>query len=441
MKRRLTAILAHRMANGALTLVLLALVLAAPASAAPLAEIDTGTNSRFALSGERVLMWQDEGARLSVREPDGASRVVYRARSFKGQQSLIDQVAATDGQLAILTQGWDAVGEGGRDWSSLRTGPFAGPYDLVAGREGGMTGAGPIGVALAPAGMLVASQDGFNRRTLELRPAGGGAPVRLGEGSDQLTVNGRYAAVRTSERVAAYDLETRTQLADVAADTNPGLGAPPVGVSASGTLVYTDAEDRLWSYVPATRVRTKLEDRVTAVVGVAGERAYVVIRQKTSPFHHLDRLWSVELGSGEAHALTVGLDGTQFHTDGARLLYSRFGTCSFYGDLPADAPDRAPVSARCPRQTLSFAVTERHRQRRVRMWVTCPGGSAERCTGRARLTLKRRTLGTWRFSVAGGTSSTHVMKVRVARGKRHVARLRITGTPTRRITRRIVFLR
>ena len=75
------------------------------------------------------------------------------------------------------------------------------------------------------------------------------------------------------------------------------------------------------------------------------------------------------------------------------------------------------------------------------MWVTCPGGSAERCTGRARLTLKRRTLGTWRFSVAGGTSSTHVMKVRVARGKRHFARLRITGTPTHRITRRIVFLR
>jgi hypothetical protein len=33
------------------------------------------------------------------------------------------------------------------------------------------------------------------------------------------------------------------------------------------------------------------------------------------------------------------------------------------------------------------------------------------------------------------------MKVRLGRGKRQVARLRITGSPTRPITRRIVFLR
>src|SRR5215204_1064380 len=203
MKRFPTAILAPRMANGALTLVALALLLAAPAGAAPLREIGTGTNSRFALSGERVLMWQDEGPRLSVREPDGATRVLYRARSFKGQQSLIDQVAVTDAQLAVLTQGWDAVGEGGRDWSSLRAGPFSGPYGVVAGKEGGMRAAGPVGVALAPAGMLVASQDGSSRRTLELRPAGGDAPVRLGEGSDQLAVNGRWAAARTNTRAAA----------------------------------------------------------------------------------------------------------------------------------------------------------------------------------------------------------------------------------------------
>ena len=101
---------------------LASLILAAPAGAAPLGEIDAGNNNHFVLAGERVLMWQEEGARLSVREPDGTRRVVYRARGFKGQDSLIDRVAATDAQLAILTQGYDAVGEGGREWSSLRAG-------------------------------------------------------------------------------------------------------------------------------------------------------------------------------------------------------------------------------------------------------------------------------------------------------------------------------
>ena len=434
---------------------LVSLLLAAPAGAAPLGEIDAGDNSRFVLVGERILMWQEEGDLLSVREPDGTRRVLYRARGFKAQDSLIDQVAATDAQLAILTQGYDAVGEGGRAWSSLRSGPFAGPYGVVAGREGGSAVAGPIAVALAPAGMLVAHNDGSNRRTLELRPADGGAAVRLGAGAEQLAVNGRWAATRDSARAAAYDLEARARVANVAADADPGLSPPPVGVSASGTLVYTDAADRLWAYVPATRQTTRLMDHVHAVVDVVGERAYVVARARTSPFHHLDRLVAYDLVSSEARTLTVGLENTQFHTDGFRLLYSRPGPCVFYGDLPAEAPDMAPVTARCPRQGLSVAVTEQHRRPRVRIWVTCPGASADRCTGSARLTARARrgggrvALGTWRFSVAGGSSATRVLKVRLRRAAatkrrgrtRHVARLRITGSPTPPITRRIVFLR
>jgi hypothetical protein len=434
---------------------LASLLLAAPAGAAALGEIDAGNSSRFALVGERILMWQEEGERLSVREPDGTRRVLYRARGFKGQKSLIDQVAATDAQLAILTQGYDAVGEGGREWSRLRSGPFAGPYGVVAGREGGSTVAGPIAVALAPAGMLVAHNDGSNRGTLELRPADGGAAVRLGAGAAQLAVNGRWAATRDSKRAVAYDLEARRRVASVAADADPGLSPPPVGVSASGTLVYTDAAGRLWAYVPGTRQTTKVMDHVHGVVGVVGERAYVVARARTSPFHHLDRLVAYDLVTREAQTLTAALENTEFHTDGARLLYSRPGPCVFYGDLPAAPPDTAPVTARCPRQHLSLAVTEQHRRPRVRMWVTCPGASADRCTGSARLTARARhgggrvALGSWRFSVAGGSSATRVLKVRLRRAAatkrrgrtRHVARLRITGSPTPRITRRIVFLR
>jgi hypothetical protein len=437
MKRLLTGILAHGLRIGVLTL-----VLAATAQAAPLAEIDTGGNTRFELAGERVLMWADEEGTLSVREADGSRRVLYRARRFKDQQSMIAGVSATDSQLAIRTEGWDAVGEGGREWMSLRTGPFAGPYELAGGREGGGLDFGPEAVAFAPAGLVVSNLDGNNRRTLELRPADGSAAVRLGAGAEQLAVNGRWAATRDNSGAAVFDLDARRRVGRVAADSHPALGAPRVGVSASGTLVYTDARDRLWSYAPATRQKRKLLDRVPEVVRVVGERAYVVQRIATSPYQHLDRLVALDLAGGPAQPLTAALESTTFHTDGTRLLYARVGTCVFYGDLPATAPEHTPSSARCPRQTLSFAVNERHKRPRVRMWVTCPGASAERCTGTARLRLKGRTLGRWRFDIAGGTGETHVMKVKLRRGKRRqVARLRLTGSPTRPFTRRIVFLR
>ena len=219
---------------------LVAILLAAPAGAAPLGEIDVGDNNRFVLVGERILMWQEEGDLLSVSERDDAQRVLYRARGFKGQDSLIEQVAASDTRLAILTQGYDAVGEGGREWSSLRSGPFAGPYGVVAGREGGRTVAGPTAVALTPAGMLVAHNDGSNRRTLELRPADGGAAVRLGAGAEQLAVNGRWAATRNSARAAAYDLEARARVEEVAAaripdSARPRWASPPAAPSSTPT--------------------------------------------------------------------------------------------------------------------------------------------------------------------------------------------------------------
>jgi hypothetical protein len=443
MQRPAIPILAHaRCEFGVLTLVVCGALLAtAPAHGAPLAEIDTGLNTRFELAGERVLMWAAEEGTLTVREPDGALRVIYRARKFRDQQSLIDRVSVLGGQLAVLTEGWDAVGEGGKDWSSLRTGPFDGPYGVVEGREGANTVAGPIAAALAPAGLLLALNDRSNHRALELRPADGSAPVRLGEGAEQVVVNARYAATRTNERAAAYDLDTRTRIARVAADSDPGASAPPVGISASGTLVYTDRAQRLWSYVPATRAKKKLLDHVPKVVRVVGERAYVVQRRPTSPFEQLDRLVALDLAGGPPQPLTAALTDTEFFTDGARLLYAEPGPCVYYGDLPAAAPERAPVG-RCTRQNLRFDVTERHRRPRVRMWVTCPGGSADRCTGTAKLTAEGRRLGRWRFSVAGGTGATHVLKVKLRRAKRRqVARLRITGSPTRPITRRIVFLR
>ena len=423
-----------------------ALLLAAPAAAAPLAPIDVGESSRFQLAGERVLMWVGLKGTLSVREPDGTRRVLYRAREFKEQQSLIADVAATASQLAILTEGWDAVGEGGDEWSSLRVGPFDGPHVLVGGREGGGLSEGPIALAYADAGLVVASQDANNRLSLELRPAGGGPAVRLGAGARGLAVNGRYAATRTFGRAAVFDLETRTRVAQVRADSDPASQPAPVGVTASGALLHTDTAGRLLS---AGTVRMR---RVEDIVAVVGERAYVVQRVATTPYHSLDRLWSLDLTTGEARPLTAALQNVQFHTDGARLLYATPG-CVAYGDLPVEAPQTTPA---CPRERLSFDVNEQQRRPRVRMWVSCPGASGDvPCTGTARLTAKARRgggrvkLGRWRFSAAGGSRATHVLKVRLRRAAptrrrgrtRHVARLRVTGSGPTRITRRIVFLR
>jgi hypothetical protein len=222
----------------------------------------------------------------------------------------------------------------------------------------------------------------------------------------------------------------------IRSDWTSAYSPSPVGVSASGTVVYTDDRGRLLAN------RRKLLDHVPEMVTVAGETAYAVQQLPTSPFRYLERLVAVDLVSGAVTPLTVALESTQFHTDGTRLLYSRFGGCVLYGDLPAAAPETTPAGARCGRQTLSFDVAEVHKRPRVRMWVTCPGGSAERCTGTARLTARGRTLGRWRFSVPGGTGATHAIKVKLRRGKRRqVARLRVTGTPTRPFARRIVFLR
>jgi hypothetical protein len=259
--------------------------------------------------------------------------------------------------------------------------------------------------------------------------------VRLGAGSEQIAVNGRWAAVRDNTGATAFDLEARRRVARIKAATHPAHGATPVGISASGTLVYTDAKDRLWAG------RRKLLEHVPQVVNVVGERAFVVQTLRGTPFTPLARMVGVDLGTGAVQPVTVALQGGWFTSDGARLLYSR-GGCTFYGDVPATAPERTPVSDRCPREPLNFTAYERHRRPQVRMWASCPGGSAERCTGTARLRLKGRTLGRWRFSVAGGTRKTHVMKVRLPRSKRSlIARLRLTGSPTRPKSQRIVFLR
>ena len=172
------------------------------------------------------------------------------------------------------------------------------------------------------------------------------------------------------------------------------------------------------------------------IVAVVGERAYVVQRIATTPFNSLDRLWSLDLASGEAKPLTAALETAQFQTDGTRLLYTAAG-CVAYGDLPAEAPQTTPA---CPRERLSFDVNEEQRRPRVRMWVSCPGASGDApCTGTARLTAKGRRLGTLALPRAGGGSrATRVLRVR--RPPRR-ARLRITATDGTRITRRIVFLR
>jgi hypothetical protein len=123
------------------------------------------------------------------------------------------------------------------------------------------------------------------------------------------------------------------------------------------------------------------------------------------------------------------------------VIYHR-GQCTLYGDLPA--ADTAPVAPGCPRQPFRFAVDERQRRPTVRMRVTCPGGSADRCTGTAQLTAKgpsgrgRIVLGTWRFDAAGGeiVDGTLAVPGRTTT----VARLRIMGVPYGTFDRRIVLV-
>jgi hypothetical protein len=177
-------------------------------------------------------------------------------------------------------------------------------------------------------------------------------------------------------------------------------------------------------------------------VRVAGATVYAVTRTNADQFEALDRLWAVDVAGGSPRPVTESVFVGEFATDGARVIYRR-AQCTLYGDLPA--PDAAPGATGCPRQPFSVFANERQRGRKVRVRVTCPGASADRCTGTARLTARRKrgrgrvTLGTWRFSVAGGETVAGAITVR--RRSKSVARLRVTGTPYGTGDRRILLVR
>ena len=256
--------------------------------------------------------------------------------------------------------------------------------------------------------------------------------MRLGAGGRGLAVNGRFAAMRTFDRAAVFDLEARTRVTSVKIASDPASSPGPVGVTASGVLLHVDPAGRLRA---AGTVRMRgIED----IVAVVGERA---LRRAA------DRDHAVQLARPPVVARPRERRGEAAHRRArhrpvpdrrhAAALHPP-PAASRYGDLPAEAPQTTPA---CPRERLSFDVNEAQRRPRVRMWVSCPGASGDApCTGTARLTAKgrRRALGTWRFRASGGSRATRVLRVR--RPPRR-ARLRITATDGTRITRRIVFLR
>ena len=307
-----------------------------------------------------------------------------------------------------------------------------------AGREGGRPVAGPTGDRVrADAGCSSSEPGRNNRPSLELRPADGGAAVRLGGAGSSWRSTGATRRCGPPTRAAAFDLEARTRVGERAAAADPGLAR---GRSASPRAARWSTPTPRAGCEPRARARHATArwtactpwwaSWASARTSSTGPR-----RARSTP----SIACGVDLASGEAKPLTAALRDrpVPHRRRAASVLAPR--PCVIYGDLPAETPHTTPPPA--ARASASASTSTRQQRRpRVRMWVSCPGASADRCAGTARLTARAAAGGSWRFRARGG-SRRHARGCALRRRAPARAPADHRTTDGTRITRRIVFLR
>jgi hypothetical protein len=140
-----------------------------------------------------------------------------------------------------------------------------------------------------------------------------------------------------------------------------------------------------------------------------------------------ERIRAADLATGALRDVTPAFvigatEGLETVWDGAHFAYDD-GQCLLVGDLPAAPAASIPTSPGCPRPPLGTTARVAAGRRAVAAVARCPGGTADRCTGTARLQgrigRRVRTLATRSFELSGGQSAT------------------LTLTPARALLRRV----
>jgi hypothetical protein len=391
---------------------LLAGTAASAAAAAPRPYPAAKRVSALALAGPR-LVWSDGNAR--VREQDlagGAARTLYRAPRAAGADLLtVSDLAANAGRVAFVTTGIEEFSEGGDSaiaYSTLRAGPPAGPFPIVVGRERFQPDATVVEEVAAYDGGLVyvARRLHDETRTVTVRPDAGAprvltrnpAPLRVEAAGGVAAVAGLVPGMRPRTHIAVFDIATGSPLfeADVA-------GAVAIAVARDGTLAVLNDGVLSWAS-PAAPVLHEIASSVQSLGGIAGGTVVFSAAEREG----FDVVRAAALARGDVHDVSPALLEPTVEWDGTTLAYHD-GSCAIAGDLPAAPPATLPTAPGCPRPPLETAAAVPTRRGTLRVRAMCPGGSADRCAGRARLTgrigHRHRVLASAAFDLAGGEST------------------------------------
>jgi hypothetical protein len=394
--------------------VVVALLAVAPAAAAdPIPYPAAHFPHELALAGSRLL-WTDADGRLRAQDPGGPPRVLFAPRQDGGGMfPEVKQIAADAARIAFVAgTGFDDEGE---MWESLRAGPRDGPFALVTGSETASLEPPPIGpIAVYDGGLLeMGVVDGASQVTV--RP-NGGAPRALFRSTTAANVvaAGGVAAVVSQSDFARQKPPPPAQLDVLDIATGARLyglalrGAPEAAVAPDGTVLVLQGDALAWAS-PAAPALHPIARSVDVLGGLGNGTAVFAVRMADG----FDVIRGADLTTGAVRDISpmlTRIDRTRpdLAWDGAHLAYDN-GSCVLAGDLPAAAPATMPVAAGCPRPPLTTEVKTLQRRHAVRIGARCPGGTADRCTGTARITARiagrTRLLAKARIALTGGRAT------------------------------------
>jgi hypothetical protein len=241
----------------------------------------------------------------------------------------------------------------------------------------------------------------------------GQPPRALVRGPDGLhaTAAGHFAAVaaargtRASEptSVTVYDLDSGESLFSLTLPREPGIA-----VAADGTLFVALDGVLQWAS-PAAPDLHEIARSVRQIGPVFGGTALFTATTGGG----FERIRAVDRATDAVRDVTPAFvigPGQDILTvwDGAHFAYDD-GECLLVGDLPAAPAASIPTSPDCPRPPLGTSARVAAGHRAVSAVARCPGGTADRCSGTARLQARigrrLRTLATRSFALAGGQSA------------------------------------
>ena len=396
-------------------------VLSAPAASAdPVPYPATRYPQELTFAGSRLL-WTDLDGRLRAQDPGGPPRVLFTPRrSGGGMFPEVEQIAADASRIAFVAG--TQLDEDGEMWESLRAGPLDGPFGLLVGSETASLEPPLYDSAAVYDGgvMWMSLVDGASQVTLHPDAGPERALFRSTTATSVVAAGGVAAVVSQSDfaerkppppaQLDVFDIATGARLYGLAL-----RGAPQATVAPDGTVLVLQGDALAWAS-PAAPALHPIARSVDVLGGLGNGTAVFAVRVAGG----FDVIRAADLATGVTRDLSPKLTRIDrvrpdVAWDGTHLAYDN-GSCVLAGDLPVATPVTMPAATGCPRPPLTTEVKTLQRKHAVRIRARCPGGSADRCAGTARITARiggrTRVLAAKRLDLAGGGATQLTLTVK-----------------------------